>query len=103
MATKTKIRSRAARDLDAISAGIEDLLNYAEEPDVFPKHELSYLALDWDHLMADYLAELEDYYQAGELGDQQTRRYERLKTDLKEILPFIEQLDLRWPAEFLNS
>lgn len=60
MATKTKISSRADRDLGAISAGIEDILSYAEEPDAFPEHELSYLSLDWDHLMADYLIELED-------------------------------------------
>ena len=59
MAAPTAITSRIDRSLRALLAEVQDLPRTAEEWDALPDGERAAIALDWDHLLADYLVELD--------------------------------------------
>lgn len=103
MATKTDIARRADRDLEALLAGVGDLLDVAEEWEGLSDEERVEESLYWDHYMADFLTELDDYYRAGHLSEEQYERYELLQGKLKEALPVIEKLNLHRPSAPLDG
>ncbi len=64
MATTTEITGRIDRSLHAILAEAQDLPSRADKWDSLPEWERASISLEWDHLMADYLTELDEAYRA---------------------------------------
>ncbi len=102
MAQKTGIIQRAERDLDAINSFIDDLPELAEEWDTLEEWDTVSESLYWDHLMADYLAELDGYYRINMLSTAQQKSYRKLIKRLKEVMPIIEKLNWYRPPVSLN-
>ncbi len=103
MATKTDIARRADRDLGALLAGVSDLLDVAKEWEELSDEERAEESLYWDHYMADFLTELDEYHRAGHLSQEQYERYEQLRGKLKQALPVIEKLDFHRPPVPLDG
>ncbi len=61
------------------------------------------LSLDWAHLMADYLTELDEYFRGGQLTRDQEERYRSLLGKLKDVRPIIQQLRLYPPPVALDA
>jgi hypothetical protein len=55
------------------------------------------LSLEWDHMMADYLTELDEYCRAGFMTSDQQTRYRELLQILRNADPTIERLGLYRP------
>ncbi|MBI4492881.1 MAG: hypothetical protein HY690_08830 [Chloroflexi bacterium] len=103
MATKTDVSSRIERSLIATLAEVEDLPALATEWDTLAEGVRASLSLEWDHLMADYLTELDEYFRAGQMTSDQPTRYRALLCKLKAALPIIEQLNLYRPPVALDG
>ena len=56
----------------------------------------------WDHLMADYLTELDDYYWDDKMTPEEKERYRTLLCTLKDRMPIIERLNLYRPPVLLE-
>ena len=103
MATTTEISGRIERRLRALLAEVEDLPNVSAEWDQWSEgNQVSY-SLDWDHLMADYLTELDGYYRAGDMTPDQQARYYELLRKLEANLPIIRCLNLFPPPIPLDT
>jgi len=61
------------------------------------------ISLDWDHLMADYLAELDEYAHHGQMSLDQQVRYQALLRALQAVLPIIERLNFYRPPVALEG
>ncbi len=92
MAQRTEVIERAERDLDVIHGFVDDLPDLMEEWETLEESDRTSTSLDWDHLMADYLVELEEYYNAGQLTDEQRSSYREILCKLQEVMPIIEKL-----------
>jgi hypothetical protein len=68
-----------------------------------PGGERASVSLDWDHMMADYLTEVDEYWRAGQLTDAQAARYADLRRKLREALPLIEKLNFYRPPVPLDE
>lgn len=98
MAATLDLNAEIDRDLDMLLGAVEeDLVWAATEWETLPDLERVDFALEWDHLMADYLTQLDDYARVGLLTDEQCARFETLRTLLREKMPLIERLDLYRP------
>ena len=102
MATQAVIATRIERSLHALLAEAEDLPCTAEEWDQLADGERASVSLDWAHLMADYLTELDQYYRAGTMTPDQQVRYRAVLCKLKAVLPIIERLDFYRPPVSLD-
>jgi hypothetical protein len=102
MATAANVTHRIERSLSALLAEIEDLPNVSAEWHAWPDGERASFSLSWDHLMADYLTELDEYARAGAMTPEQERRYRDLLCKLKEALPLIQRLNLYPPPVSLD-
>ena len=71
MASPTAVAARIERSLHAVLAEVRALAGTAEEWDTLPDGERAAIALDWDHLLADYLTELDRLCRAGEMTAEQ--------------------------------
>ena len=91
MAAPTAITSRIDRSLRALLAEVQDLPRTAEEWDALPDGERAAIALDWDHLLADYLVELDRFCREGEMTDDQQRHYQELLGKLREATPLLRK------------
>lgn len=98
MATTTEIARRIDTYLRVLQAEVDDLPNVAREWDEWTEANRASFALDWAHLMADYLTQLDDYCRSGDLSLDQGRRYQALSESLQSQLPTIERLDLYRPS-----
>ena len=98
MATKDEMAEPADRAIEAVSLTNRDLPEILEEWDDLADGERASLALDWDHMMADYLPEIVRYHRAGVLSEGQEEAYERLRAELEENLPIIEKLNFYRPS-----
>ncbi len=98
MAATTKLSTNLDRTLYGLAAELRDLPELAAEWDNLSDSQRVTTALDWDHLMASYLTEVEQAYRAGELTDEQRERYRLLRRQLREALPLFEQLNLFRPT-----
>ncbi len=103
MAATTEISGRIERNLGALLAEVEDLPNVSAEWDQWTEGNRVSYSLDWDHLMADYLTELDGYYRAGDLTPDQQARYFELLLKLKARLPMIHHLNLYPPPVPLDA
>ncbi len=86
--------SHLNRTLHALSAELRDLPSLADEWEGLSESEQASIALDWDHLMATYLPEVEHAYRAGALTDEQRHQYHRLRRQLRDAQPLFAQLNL---------
>ncbi len=102
MAQTTKIIQRVERDLDAIHSFVDDLPNLMEEWETLEEWDRVSTSLDWSHMMADYLSELEEYYNASHLTNKQRSSYRELLCKLQEVMPIIEKLNWYRPPVSLE-
>lgn len=102
MAATAAVATRVNHFLDALVANVGDLPALAEEWEALPEGDRVSTALHWDHLMADYLVELDEYYRRGEMTSDQQARYRELLAKLKDAAPLIRQLKLYPPPVPLN-
>ncbi len=82
MASPTAVTTRIDRSLQALLAEVRALADTTEEWDTLSDDERAAIALDWDHLLADYLTELECLCHAGEMTVEQQGRYRELLQEL---------------------
>lgn len=102
MATTTARRVRIDQFLGSLQSWVEDFPGLADEWEELEEGPRVSLSLQWDHLMADYLTELDEYYRAGEMSAEQAEGYRRLLGQLKEILPLIRRLKFWEPIVSLD-
>ncbi len=86
--------SRIERSLHALFAEVRELPSTAEEWSALTDGERAAIALDWDHLLADYLTEQDQFYRAGEMTAEQQERYRDLLGQLQERKPLLARLGL---------
>jgi hypothetical protein len=92
MAAPAALAVRIDRDLAALLAELPDLPNVVAEWDsLFPATRAS-VAMDWQHLLADYLVERLQLYQVGAMTPDQCARYGDLRRQLRASLPLFERL-----------
>lgn len=103
MATTTSIAERIDVGLRAVLAEVEDLPTVAEEWAALSDANRASIALDWAHLMADFLPELEEAFRADEMTPEQQTRYQTLRQKLSAALPIIERLRLYRPPVPLKA
>ena len=103
MATTPAIKDRVERRLDLLLAEVEELPSTHAEWDELEDWERTSMSLEWSHLMADYLPQLDGQYRAGELAPEQQARYQDLLRKLKETLPIVERLNLYRPPVSLET
>ncbi len=86
-------------DLSMVSAGIETLRELASDPEGKKDGAKIYdFNVRWGTLMAGRLRRVEHYHRAGELAEEQERRYRELRRELKEAMPLIERLGITRPT-----
>lgn len=95
MAAPTVVVSRVERSLNALLAELRELPGVAADWDNFSDGERAAIALDWDHLLADYLAELAGFQHSGVMTAEQETRYRGLVRQLHEAQPLFHRLGLQ--------
>lgn len=94
MATTTELADRIERSLHALHAEVDWLPNTVAEWEETPGWERASISLDWDHLLCDYLGELNRFYLAGTMTAEQRVRYRDLLCKIRDALPLFERLGL---------
>lgn len=94
--------ARLSQYLEALAAHVDDLSALAGEWETLHEDDRVSTSLHWDHLMADYLVELDEYYRAGQMMPEHQARYRDLLRKLKVASPVIRTLDLRSPTVSLE-
>jgi hypothetical protein len=102
MATTTEISGRIERSLHALIAELDWLPNTVAEWDEMSDGEQVSISLDWDHLIADYLTELDEFYRADKMSMEQRERYYVLLQKLRDARPLFERLNLYRPMVSLD-
>lgn len=97
MAARTEIDTRIALRLDALVANVGDLPEVADDWDDLLDSERVSWSLDWNHLMVDYLPEVDQAYRAGCMTPDQRARYCELLDSLRGVLSILEHLNLARP------
>lgn len=93
-----------AADVDMILAAVETLRELASDPDKGQDKARIYdFSIRWGALMSGRLERLEHYHRRGELAPDQQRRYAGLKSQLREVLPLVEQLHVGRPTVPLDN
>ncbi len=103
MATTPVMRNRVERRLDLLLAEVEELPATAADWDQLEEWEQASISLEWSHLMADYLTQLDSRYRAGEMAPDQQARYQDLLCKLREQFPIVERLNLYRPPVSLAT
>lgn len=94
MATTTEIADRIERDLYALHAELEWLPNTVAEWDETADWERASISLDWDHLLCDYLGELQRFWHDRAMTADQEVRYQDLVRRLRDAMPLFDRLGL---------
>jgi hypothetical protein len=102
MATTSSIRSRIDGRLHLLLAEIEELPATADEWNSLEDWQRASISLEWDHMMADYLTEADEYYRSGEMAPDQQARYRHVLCKLREVLPVVERLNFYPPPVSLQ-
>lgn len=97
MATTTQTTDRIERSLSALLAEVDWLPNTVTEWATTPESERISISLDWDHLLIDYLAELDVYYFLDEMTAEQQERYQTLLQKLRDAQPLFTQIGISQP------
>lgn len=103
MATTTARGIRIDQFLGALQSWVEDFPALVGDWESLEEADQVGTSLQWDHLMADYLTELDEHYRDGEMSIEQAEGYRRLLGQLKEILPLIQKLQFWEPIVSLDS
>jgi hypothetical protein len=103
MVTTTGIAERIDVALRAVLAEVDDLSAVAEEWATLPDGTRASVALDWAHLMADYLPDLDRAFRSDEMTPEQRASYRTLLRKLKAALPIVERLRLFRPTASLET
>ena len=103
MATTAAVTRRLDRDIGSLRSFIDDLPGLADEWERLDEAPRVSLSLEWDHLMADYLTELDEYFRCGEMASGQRVEYKSLLGKLRELLPIIRRLNLYYPPVSLGE
>ncbi len=91
-------------DLDMIFAEIGALRELASDPEGSADGARIYdFNVRWGTLMSGRLLRLEHYHRAGELTEEQERRYRKLRRELEEAMPQIERLGVARPTVPLDG
>ena len=86
------------KDLSMIFAEAEALRELAADPDKARDGARVYdFSIRWGALMSGRLKRLEHYYRAGDLTQDQERRYRELTRELKDVAPLAEDLGIGPP------
>jgi hypothetical protein len=86
-------------DLSIVSAQTEALRELASDPARAEDGSRVYdFSVRWGTLMSGRLKRLEHYYRAGELTEDQERRYRELRHELKDAKPLTDRLDISPPT-----
>ena len=86
-------------DLGMVSAEIEALRDLGGDPKgAEDKGKVYDFSIKWGVLMTGRLKRIEHYHRAGDLTEEQGRRYRELKRELKEAIPLIERLGIARPT-----
>jgi hypothetical protein len=96
MATATETAGRIERSLSALRAEVDWLPNRVAEWDTTSESERISVSLDWDHLLCDYLTELDVSYAVGDMTEGQQNRYLMLLRSLRDALPLFARIGI-WP------
>lgn len=92
-------RPRIDADLDMVFAGVEALRELAADPAKAKDGARVYdFSIRWGTLLSGRLMRLEYYYRAGDLTEDQERRYRELRRELREATPQIERLGIGRPT-----
>lgn len=102
MATSRSVSRRLDRDFVSIEGFLTDLPALAEEWDRLDDGAQTVLSLDWDHLIADYLTELDSEYRSDGMPSDHAARYRSLLAKLKATMPIITRLNLYRPPVSLD-
>lgn len=87
------------RDLDVIFAETGALRELASDPDKAQDGARVYdFSIRWGTLMSGRLKRLEHYHLAGELTEEEERRYRVLRSELKDATPLTERLGIARPT-----
>jgi hypothetical protein len=81
--------------LRAVLAELDDLPRALAEWPTWESWERAAFTLEWDHVLADYLPDLEEQHRSGAMSVRQEARYQQVLTRLKAAAPTIEQLELQ--------
>lgn len=103
MASTATVSGRLDRDIDSLRSFLDDLPDLADQWERLEEGPRVSLSLEWDHLMADYLTELDEHYRSGTMVPAQKLEYASLLRKLKEMLPIITRLNLFRPPVSLDA
>lgn len=88
---------RITGHLEGVMAYVQDLPGLLDQWEDLNDEGQTIEVLRWDHLMADYLTELDEHYHAGDMLATQEEQYRYLLRLLRDATPIIEKLDLMRP------
>jgi hypothetical protein len=103
MVATAAIRARIDARLRAVAGELSELAEIAADWDTLADLDRVEFSLEWDHLMADYLTMLDEWYWAGRMSVRQQACYRDLLQDLRKVMPMIEQLGLYRPSVLLET
>jgi hypothetical protein len=102
MVTTAAVSQRIESGLTLVCGDVLALPDFAQKWCHLAEGVRASLSLEWDHSMADYLTELDEFYRAGRMTPEQADRYRVLLGQLKESLPIIRQLNFYPPPVSLD-
>lgn len=102
MVATTNVGIRIERSLRALLGEVEELPETARGWASLADLDRASFSLEWDHLMADYLTELDDSFRAGSMTSDQQARFHNLLERLKAALPIVDRLGLYHPPISLD-
>jgi hypothetical protein len=86
------------RDIEMISAALEELRQLASgRKNAQDDAKIYDFSIRWGVLLSGRLERLEHYNRAGDLNQDQERRYRELRRELDEAAPQAERLDIARP------
>jgi hypothetical protein len=86
------------RDIGMISAGVEELRQLVSDQQQAQDDARIYdFSIRWGVLISGRLQRLDHYHQAGELTQDQERRYGKLREELRNAAPQAEHLGVAQP------
>jgi hypothetical protein len=99
----TVVAARIERGLTAVLGETEYLWELDQRWERLTELEQVDFSLEWDHLMASYLVELDELYWGGEMTPEQQVRYLGLLDKLKQASPIVERRNLYRPPVLLET
>jgi hypothetical protein len=102
MVATAAVGTRIERGLRALLAEVAELPAVAAAWNAWSELERVDFSLEWDHLMADTLTELDEGARGPLMTPEQHARYDQLRHALEHALPLIDRLGLYRPTLALD-